>query len=127
MAHKAESLCNLSRTKVHGCGQASVRSLNQLHGLLVDLANEVRLVKIRVMPAVKHGDVQVHDVSILKGPLVRNAMANDLIDGPGTIKTIKPTSTTKPPTNNMGEESPPYVSMTIPGNTYTHTDFGNPW
>jgi len=53
-------------------------SLDELLGCIINLSNNIRLVQVPMIPLVIRCHINVDNVSILKRPLVRNTMTDDL-------------------------------------------------
>ena len=58
-----------------------VRHFDELFASLVHIANHKSLVQVAVEAAVVGGDVHIDNVAIAQRPLVRDAVADDLVDG----------------------------------------------
>ena len=72
-----------------------VSGLDEVDVLRFDMTDEVGFIDTPVIAVLVDGHIQVDNVTIFKWTVVRNAMADDLIDGPGDLGEEEATHTHK--------------------------------
>mmetsp|Transcript_13677 Transcript_13677/g.35380 ORF Transcript_13677/g.35380 Transcript_13677/m.35380 type:complete len:289 (+) Transcript_13677:3-869(+) len=79
LAHLAEAHARLDR--LHALHQALVGHFDEVLGLLVHVADDIRLVQVAVVALKVGGHVHVDDVPVLQLALVGDAVADDFVHG----------------------------------------------